>query len=57
MDQICLYLVYLNKLSLLKYKYNSPSEDDCILDAVLIVSPKRQYLGILVPTTPKNVIL
>ena len=30
----------------------SPSDVDCILDAVFIVSPKRQYLGILVPTTP-----
>ncbi len=39
---------------MIKYKYNLPSEDDCILDAVLIVSPKRQYLGILVPTTPKE---
>lgn len=25
---------------------------DCILEAVLTVSPKRQYLGNLVPTTP-----
>lgn len=25
---------------------------DCILDAVLTVSPKKQYLGILIPTTP-----
>ena len=29
-----------------------PSPDDCILDAVLTVSPNRQYRGILFPTTP-----
>ena len=29
-----------------------PPEVDCILEAVLIVSPKRQYLGIFDPTTP-----
>ena len=36
------------------WNYNLPSEDDSILDAVLIVSPNRQYLGIFVPTTPKE---
>jgi len=25
---------------------------DCILEAVLTVSPKKQYLGTLIPTTP-----
>ena len=29
-----------------------PPEVDCILEAVFIVSPKRQYLGIFDPTTP-----
>ena len=29
-----------------------PSPFDSILDAVLTVSPKRQYRGIVIPTTP-----
>ena len=29
-----------------------PSPDDSMRDAVFTVSPNRQYLGILVPTTP-----
>ena len=29
-----------------------PSPEDCILEAVLTVSPNRQYRGILLPTTP-----
>ena len=29
-----------------------PSDVDCILEAVLMVSPNRQYLGIFDPTTP-----
>ena len=29
-----------------------PAPVDSILEAVLTVSPKRQYLGILDPTTP-----
>ena len=32
-----------------------PSPEDCILDVVLIVSPKRQYRGILFPTTPATI--
>ena len=28
----------------------------CILEAVLMVSPKRQYLGILVPTIPATML-
>ena len=32
-----------------------PSPDDCILDVVLMVSPKRQYRGILFPTTPATI--
>ena len=31
---------------------NVPRELDSILDAVLTVSPKRQYLGMVCPTTP-----
>ena len=33
----------------------SPSPDDCILEHVLMVSPKRQYRGILDPTTPATI--
>ena len=33
-------------------KMGLPSDVDCILEAVFIVSPKRQYLGIFDPTTP-----
>ena len=32
-----------------------PSPDDCIREVVLIVSPKRQYRGILDPTTPATI--
>lgn len=32
--------------------YNVPCPLDSILDAVLTVSPNKQYLGILSPTTP-----
>ena len=31
---------------------NLPSPRDCIRDAVLTVSPKRQKRGIFIPTTP-----
>ena len=51
-------LVYASKLkyqihvipSLVKNYLRSP--DVCILDAVLTVSPNKQYRGILLPTTP-----
>ena len=33
----------------------SPSPDDCILEHVLMVSPKRQYRGIFDPTTPATI--
>ena len=32
----------------------SPSPFDSILDAVLTVSPNKQYLGIFCPTTPEH---
>ncbi len=32
------------------------SDEDCILEAVLMVSPKRQYRGILLPTTPATML-
>lgn len=44
-------LVTLSFYQKIKY-YNLRSPVDSILLAVLTVSPKRQYLGILVPTTP-----
>ena len=34
---------------------NVRSPEDCILEVVLIVSPKRQYRGILDPTTPATI--
>lgn len=44
--------------------YNTPAPVDSILEAVLTVSPNRQYRGIVRPTTPdtqepliKNLIL
>lgn len=43
-------MTFLNKKS--QSKPPSPSLLDSILLAVLTVSPKRQYLGILIPTTP-----
>ena len=33
-----------------------PSPEDCILDVVLMVSPKRQYRGIFDPTTPATIL-
>lgn len=38
--------------SQLKWFISRPSPLDSILDAVLTVSPKRQYLGMAKPTTP-----
>jgi len=37
--------------SRIKFSYLR-SPDVCILDAVLTVSPNKQYRGILLPTTP-----
>ncbi len=34
------------------YNFYEPSPFDSILDAVLTVSPNKQYRGILSPTTP-----
>ena len=36
-------------------KTHLPSPEDCILEVVLMVSPKRQYRGILDPTTPATI--
>ena len=46
------------KLYFGKQFYNEkyiPSDEDSILEVVLIVSPKRQYLGIFDPTTPATI--
>lgn len=34
--------------------FTVPSPFDSILEAVLTVSPNKQYLGILLPTTPAH---
>ena len=35
-------------------KINLPRDVDSILEAVLTVSPNKQYRGIVSPTTPEN---
>ena len=45
-------MILLNFLRNMSYFKSSPV--DSILDAVLTVSPNRQYLGIFRPTTPEQ---
>ena len=51
-----LYVFYLLKLNdvirIMRNISAQPSPDDSNRDAVLMVSPNKQYLGIFLPTTP-----